>query len=154
MKYVEIINCRYTCLFLFLELQDLLYHKSALLDASNARIADLELKLNAKNICMQNDKSEIELVKEQFNKQITELKEECRVLKEIKCQYEENKEEEESKTRFEQFLKNLPKFNSEVTMVDSQPSTSDQDANFRLSMLLAEKNESCDVVPDVPTTSK
>lgn len=134
-------------------LQESLYYKSALLDASNARIADLEQKLHIQNVCVENEKSDTELLKEQFNKQLSELKEECRILKEIKCQYEENKEEEESKQRFEQFLKELPKFSTDVTMVDSQSST-DQDAKFRLSMLLAEKNESCDVVPDVPTTPK
>lgn len=139
---------------MLLVLQESLYFKSALLDASNARIADLEQKLHTQNVCVQNEKSDTELLKEQFNKQLSELKEECRILKEIKCQYEENKEEEESKQRFEQFLKELPKFSSDVTMVDSQSSISDQDAKFRHTMLLAEKDESCDVVPDVPTTPK
>lgn len=141
-------------ILLLLELQDALYHKSALLDASNARIADLELKLINKDACVQKDKSEIELVKEQFNKQLSELKEECKTLKEIKCQYEEKKEEEEAKQKFEQFLSTLPKFSSDVTMVDSQSSVTDQETKFRLSMLLADKDESCDVVPDVPTTPK
>lgn len=139
---------------MLLVLQDSLYLKSALLDASNARIADLEQKLHNQNVCVQNEKSDTELLKEQFNKQLSELKEECRILKEIKCQYEENKEEEESKQRFEKFLKELPKFSSDATMVDSQSSVTDQDAKFRLSMLLAEKDESCDVVPNVPITPK
>ncbi|XP_025416247.1 hamartin isoform X2 [Sipha flava] len=121
------------------ELQDMLYHKSALLEASNARIADLEVKLNTKDACMQKDKNEIELIKEQCNKQLSALKEECRVLKEMKCQYEENKEEEYFKKKF---LEDLPKFSSDMVMVDSNASVSDQDAKFRLSMMVDEGN--CD----------
>lgn len=111
----------------------MLYYKSALLEASNARIADLELKLNTKDSCVQKDKSEIELIKEQFNKQLSELKEECRLLKEIKCHYEENEEEKDSKKKF---LEELPKFSSDMIMVDSNTSVSDQEAKFRLSMML------------------
>jgi predicted ATP-binding protein involved in virulence len=117
----------------------MLYHKSALLEASNARIADLEVKLNTKDACMQKDKNEIELIKEQCNKQLSALKEECRVLKEMKCQYEENKEEEYFKKKF---LEDLPKFSSDMVMVDSNASVSDQDAKFRLSMMVDEGN--CD----------
>ncbi|XP_060843203.1 hamartin isoform X3 [Rhopalosiphum padi] len=133
------------------ELQNMLYHKSALLEASNARIADLELKLNNKNACIQNDKYKIELVKKQFNKQLSEVKEECRILKEIQCQYKENKEEEESKKKF---IEELPKFSSDLVMVDSNTSVSDQDANFRLSMMLANIDDSRDDISVIPTTPK
>lgn len=125
----------------------MLSHKSALLEESNARIADLELKLNIKNACIQNNKYNIELVKEQFNKQLSEVKEECRILKEIQCQYKENKEEEESKKKF---IEDLPKFSSDLVMVDSNTSVSDQDANFRLSMMLAD----IDDITVIPTTPK
>jgi len=125
----------------------MLSHKSALLEESNARIADLELKLNIKNACIQNNKYNIELVKEQFNKQLSEVKEECRILKEIQCQYKENKEEEESKKKF---IEELPKFSSDLVMVDSNTSVSDQDADFRLSMMLAD----IDDITVIPTTPK
>ncbi|XP_022179521.1 hamartin isoform X3 [Myzus persicae] len=133
------------------ELQNMLYHKSALLEASNARIADLELKLNNKNAFMQNGKCEIENVKKQFNKKLSEVKEECRILKEIQCQNKEYKEEEESRKKF---LEDLPKFSSDLVMVDSNTSVSDQDANFRLSMMLADIEDSCDNIPVIPTTPK
>jgi len=129
----------------------MLYHKSALLEASNARIADLELKLNNKNAFMQNDKCEIEKVKQQFNKKLLEIKEECRILKEIQCQNKEYKEEEESRKKF---LEELPKFTSDLVMVNSNTSVSDQDANFRLSMMLADIDDSCDNIPVLPTTPK
>ncbi|CAH1709062.1 hamartin isoform X2 [Aphis gossypii] len=133
------------------ELQNMLSHKSALLEESNARIADLELKLNTKNACIQNNKYNIELIKEQFNKQLSEVKEECRILKEIQCQYKENKEEEESKKKF---IEELPKFSSDLVMVDSNTSVSDQDANFRLSMMLADIDDSRDDITVIPTTPK
>ncbi|VVC28745.1 Hypothetical protein CINCED_3A011113 [Cinara cedri] len=133
------------------ELQDKLYNKSALLDASNARIADLELRLNTKNANLQNDKREIELVKEHYNHQLSKLKEECRILKEMQCQYKENKEEEESKNKF---LKDLPKFNSDVALVESSTSVSDQDTKFRLNMMFANIDESRDDAPAITTTLK
>jgi len=129
----------------------MLSHKSALLEESNARIADLELKLNIKNACIQNNKYNIELVKEQFNKQLSEVKEECRILREIQCQYKENKEEEESKKKF---IEELPKFSSDLVMVDSNTSVSDQDANFRLNMMLADIDDSRDDISVIPTTPK
>lgn len=129
----------------------MLSHKSALLEESNARIADLQLKLNIKNACIQNNKYNIELVKEQFNKQLSEVKEECRILKEIQCQYKENKEEEESKKKF---IEELPKFSSDLVMVDSNTSVSDQDANFRLSMMLADIDDSRGDITVIPTTPK
>jgi len=129
----------------------MLYHKSALLEASNARIADLELKLNNKNAFMQNGKCEIEKVKHQFNKKLSEVKEECRILKEIQCRNKEYKEEEESRKKF---LEELPKFSSDLVMVDSNTSVSDQDANFRLSMMLADIDDNCDNIPVIPTTPK
>ncbi|XP_016662477.1 hamartin isoform X3 [Acyrthosiphon pisum] len=133
------------------ELQNMLYHKSALLEASNARIADLELKLNNKNAFMQNGKCEIEKVKHQYNKKLSEVKEECRILKEIQCQNKEYKEEEESRKKF---MEELPKFSSDLVMVDSNTSVSDQDANFRLSMMLADIGDNCDNIPVIPTTPK
>ncbi|XP_025197521.1 hamartin isoform X2 [Melanaphis sacchari] len=133
------------------ELQNMLDHKSALLEASNARIADLELKLSNKNACIQNDKHKIELVKKQFNKQLSEMKEECRILKEIQCKYREDKEEEESKKKF---IEELPKFSSDLVMVDSNTSVSDQDANFRLSMMLADIDNSRGEISVIPTTPK
>lgn len=136
---------------MLLELQDIVYHKSAQLEASNARIANLELKLNTKNICMQNDKREIELVKEQFNKTIFELKEECRILKEAQCRYKENKEEEEYKKKF---LDDLPKFSSDVAMVDSNASVSEQDIEFRISMMSADIDNSSNNPPVITTTPK
>jgi len=129
----------------------MLCRKSALLEASNARIADLELRLNNKNAYMQNGKCEIELVKKQFNKQLSEVKEECRILKEMLCQYKENKEEEESKKKF---IDELPKFSSDLVMVKSNTSVTDQDADFRLSMMLADIDDTCDDIPVVPTTPK
>lgn len=133
---------------MLLELQDIVYHKTAQLEASNARIANLEQKLNTKNICMQNDKREIELVKEQFNKTIFELKEECRNLKEFQCRYIENKEEEESKKRF---LEELPKFSSDVAMVDSNISISEQDTEFRISLMSADIDDSSNNVHVITT---
>ncbi|KAL4148614.1 hypothetical protein QTP88_002799 [Uroleucon formosanum] len=133
------------------ELQNMLYHKSALLEASTARIADLESKLNNKNAFMQNGKCEIESIKHQFNKKLSELKEECRILREIQCQNKEYKEEEESRKKF---MEELPKFSSDLAMVDSNTSVSDQDANFRLSMMLADIDDSCDNVPVIPSTPK
>lgn len=127
--------------FLLSELQDMLYHKSALLEASNARIADLELRLNIKNVGLENDKREIDLIKEQFNKQLFEIREECKTLREIQCQYEENKEEEESKKKF---LEELPKFGADVIMVDSNTSVSEQDAKYRLGLMsAADIDDSC-----------
>lgn len=127
------------------ELQGMLYHKSALLEASNARIADLELKLNIKNVEVQNDKRKIELITEQFNKQLSEIREECKALREIQCQYEENKEEEESKKRF---LKDLPKFSPDVNLVDSNITVSEQEAEYRLGMMLATSIEDgCNDIP-------
>lgn len=134
-----------------LELQNMLYHKSALLEASTARIADLESKLNNKNAFMQNGKCEIEKIKHQFNKKLSEVKEECRILREIQCQNKEYKEEEESRKKF---MEELPKFSSDLAMVDSNTSVSDQDANFRLSMMLADIDDSCDNIPVIPTTPK
>jgi len=134
-----------------LELQNMLYHKSALLEASNAHIADLQMKLNNKNAFMQNGKCEIEMVKQQFNKKLSEVKEECRILKEIQCRNKEYKEEEESRKKF---LEELPKFSSDLVMVDSNTSVSDQDANFRLSMMLADIDDNCDNIPVIPTTPK
>jgi len=131
--------------FLLSELQDMLYHKSALLEASNARIADLELRLNIKNVGLENDKREIELIKEQFNKQLSEIREECKTLREIQCQYEENKEEEESKKKF---LEELPKFGADVIMVDSNTSVSEQDAEYRLGLMsAADIDDSCNDIP-------
>jgi len=131
--------------FLLIEIQGMLYHKSALLEASNARIADLEMKLNMKNIGIQNDKREIELVKEQFNKQLSEMREECKTLREIRCQYEENKEEEESKKKF---LEELPKFGPDVIMVDSNTSVSEQDTEYRRGMMLAaDIDDNCEDIP-------
>lgn len=120
---------------MLIEIQNKLYNKSALLEVSNARIADLELKLNIKDACIQKDKNEIELIKEQCNKKLFKFKEECRVLRELICQYEENKDEEDSKKRF---LEELPKFSSDIVKVDSNTSVSDQDATFRLSMMLGD----------------
>lgn len=137
----NIMLCMYIVRCLLLELQDIVYHKTAQLEASNARIANLELKLNTKNICMQNEKRDIELVKEQFNKTIFELKKECRILKEFQCRYNENKEEEESKKKF---LEELPKFSSDVAMVDSNISVSEEDTEFRISLMSEEDIEDDD----------
>lgn len=116
---------------MFLDLQDTLQSKSALLDASNARIANLERKLKMKDSCIQKDKQEMELVKEHFNKQLSELKEECRILREKNYQYEMNEEENEFK---KQFLENLPKFSADALMVDSNISVNDQEAEHNLGL--------------------
>lgn len=129
----------------------MLYHKSALLEASNARNADLELKLNKKNAYMQHTKCQIELIKEQFHKQLSEVKEECRILKEMQCQYTENKEEEQSK---KQFIEELPKFSSDLVMVKSNTTVCDHDAEFRLNMMLKDIDNRCDDISAVPTTPK
>lgn len=136
---------------MLLELQDKLYNKSALLDASKARIADLELRLNTKNTIIQNDKQEIELVKEHYDKQLSKVKEECRILKEMQCQFKENKIEKEFK---DNFLKDLPKINSNIPLVDSSISVNDQDTKFGLSMMFENIDERCDDVPAITTTLK
>lgn len=100
---------------------------------------------------MQNDKQEIELIKEHYNKQLSKVKEECRLLEEMQCQYKENKKDEEY---MQNFLDALPKFNSDMAMVDSSTSLSDEDTKFRLSMIFANINENCDDVPAITTTLK
>lgn len=129
----------------------MLHYKSAMLEASNAHIADLELKLINKQKCIQNDKHEAELVKEQFNKQLSELKNECKVLKEIQCQYEENKKEEESK---KQFLEELSKLSSDIAMVNSNIPMNVQEADFRYSLMSASIDDSCDNVSVTTPTPK
>lgn len=128
-----------------------MYHKSALLDASNAHIAQLEMKLNTANACLQNEKRDFEFAKEQLNKQLSEAKEEYKILKEMLFQYEENKEEAESK---KEFLEKLPEFGPDVIIVDSNTVVCDQDAKFRLGMMLADIDDSGDNIPNSTTTSK
>lgn len=129
----------------------MLYHKSALLDASNARIAQLEMKLNTTNACIQNEKRDFEFVKEKLNKQLSKANEECRILKDMQFQYKENKEESESK---KEFLQKLPEFGPDVVMVDSNPIVCDQDVEFRLGMMMADIDDNCDNIPISTTTSK
>lgn len=134
---------------MFLELQDIVHNKSALLDASNARIVNLEHKLKVKDLSLQNDKHEMELVKEQLNKQLSELKEECRILREKNAIHENNKEEEEFR---KQFLEGLPKFSSDAVMVDSQISVNDQEAEHKLG--LGDMDYSSYDLPSTITTPK
>lgn len=129
----------------------MLYYKSAMLEASNAHIADLELKLVTKQKCIQNDKREIESVKVQFNNQLSELKKECKALKEIQCQYEENKKEEESKQKF---LEEISKLSSDIAMVNSNISINVQEADFRYSLMSASIDDGCDNVSVTTPTPK
>lgn len=108
---------------MLLELQDALNQKSAMLDVANARIAYLEHTLMIKESSIKKDKCEMELVKEQFNKELSEIKEECRILNEEYCHYKEQKEEEESKCTL---LEELPMFTSDAIMVESSISVNDQ----------------------------
>lgn len=108
---------------MLLELQDALNQKSAMLDAANARIAYLEHTLMTKESSIQKDKRDMELINEKFNKELSEIKEECRILNEEYCQYKEQKEEEESKCTL---LEELPMFSSDAIMVESSISVNDQ----------------------------
>lgn len=137
--------------FFLLELQDKLFLKSAQLDASNARVAELELKLSNKNASIYNEKREIEIIKEQFNKQLSGIKEECRILKELHCRYQENELEKNSKkycqcqeSKLEdnskmEFIDRLPKYNVDMA---SNTSISDEGADFRLHMMMAMNDDS------------
>lgn len=126
---------------MFLELQDMVHYKSSQLETSEARIADLELKLKKKNAYIQKEKREMELVKEQYHKQLSEAKEECRILREMQCRNHESRLEEESKA---EFIHGLPKFNSDIDTVVSNFSISKEGADFRLNMMLANCEDSDD----------
>lgn len=120
-----------------------------MLDASNAHIAHLEHVLMEKNSIMLRDKFEMENVKEQFNKELSEMKEENRNLKEMYCNYEENKKEEESKKNF---LEQFPEFSFDTVMVDSKISIGDQMDEYKLGMAMSNIGDSC--VPASTTTPK
>jgi len=134
---------------LLLELQEALQQKSSMLDASNAHIAHLEHRLMVKDSIMLRDKVEMENVKEQFNKELSEMKEENRNLKEMYCNYKENIKEEESKKNF---LEQFPEFSFDAVMVDSKISIGDQMDEYKLGMAMSNVGDSC--VPASTTTPK
>lgn len=129
------------------ELQEALEKKSSMLDASNAHIAHLEQRLMAKESSMVRDKIEMENVKKQFEKEISELKEKYSNLK--KTENEENIKEEESKKKF---LERFPQLSPDTFIVDSKISIGDQIAEFKLGMNLPSIGESS--VPASTTTPK
>lgn len=119
-------------MFLLIELQDMLSKKSLLLDISNSRIDSLKQQLNRQTNCAQNYNYELELVKEQYNKKLSEIEKEYTALKEMQCQFEENKKENEANKKF---LENLPKFSSDMKMIDSNILMNEQDRDYALHML-------------------
>ncbi|XP_050534357.1 hamartin isoform X2 [Daktulosphaira vitifoliae] len=128
------------------ELQDMVHKKTAELEATNSRIAELELRLKIKDASLQNEKREIERVKEHYSKQIAELEEECRILKEMQCRYHQNELEELSKR---ECLTDIPKFNTDIKLVNTNSPISSQGAEFRLNMMLAKNDEESDENHDV-----
>lgn len=118
---------------LLIELQDMLSKKSLLLDVSNSRVDSLQQQLHRQKICAQNHSYELELVKEQYNKKLSEIEKECVALKEIQCQFEEMKKENEGTNK--KFLEDLPKFSSDMKMIDSNISMSEHDRDYGLQML-------------------
>lgn len=119
----------------------MIHKKSAELDATNSRIAELELRLKIKDASLQNEKREIERVKEHYSKQIAELEEECRISKELQCRYHQNKLEELSKR---ECFTDIPKFNSNIRLVNTNSPISSQGAEFRLNMMLAKNDDESD----------